>query len=218
MKEICLIFKVEELAIFLTDLIFKIFELKKKFEFPNTRQGWRKMNFIFGSSSKPVSTLGLTLFAKAESELAERKKRWDYQFPTLSVDFVTDVKAALSRELALHPEKKTFTFDPNEILADRTSYSKKAFDYICGVATKKLLSDEIWTIMHKVLMPALENQDVELDIDDHRDVFVISFESAQRLAEERVAAAEKAAAEKVAAEKAAAEKVTTEKEAATESK
>jgi len=171
------------------------------------------MNFIFGSS-KPVATLGLTLLAKAESELAERKKRWDYHFATLSVDFITDVKAALSRELALHPEKKTFTFDPNEILTDRNSYSKKAFDYVCGVAAKKLLSDEIWTIMHKVLMPALENQDVEIEIDDHRDIVVISFGDAQRLAKERAAeTAEKAAAEQLALsdeEKAATKKADTE--------
>lgn len=150
------------------------------------------MQFIFGSS-KPESTLGLTALAKAESELAKRKERWDYQFPTLSFDFVADVKAALLKELTLHPEEKTFTFDPNEILIDRTSYSKKSFDYICGVAAKKLLSDEVWTLMHKVVVPALENQDVEIRIDDDKDIFVISFKDARRLADNRVATAEKIA-------------------------
>ncbi len=146
------------------------------------------MAYYFFGNSKPEQTLGLLLTTKGEQELADRKTRWEKITTDISVAFVSDVKAALFREVALHPNKKTFTFDPDEIVTDSKSYSKKIFEYVCGPAEKWLLADEVWTLMHKALRPALENQDVELLLDDDRNIFVISFENAKQTSEKRTEA------------------------------
>lgn len=157
------------------------------------------MSFLFGSTT-PTLSLGLELLERSEKEFAERKKRWDSQIATFGPIFIGDVKTVLLRELVLHPEDTSFNIYPNDIVTDKTLYSKKTFDYICGSAEKKLNSDEIWTLMHKVLRPYITDQDMELDIYDDKEYVTISFHNAKRIANERIAAAAKAAA-KAAEEK-----------------
>ena len=146
-------------------------------------------SFFFGTS-KPEPTLGMSLLAKRDAELAARKVRWDEIFPKFSATFVLDVKLTLARELELHPENTNFLIDPNVIVTDPTLYTKKTFDYICGKATKKLLDEEGWALTHKALKASLADQDVEIITDDDQNYrFIISIVNAKRLSEEREAAA-----------------------------